>query len=75
MRWWGDFVRPSSRGELARDLASRLFAIAEKKGRSQDAQAYNALVLGWPEVARLARKELPVGVRLFADTGEGGERE
>jgi putative DNA methylase len=45
-----------SRGELARDLAYRLFAIAEKKGRSQDAQAYNALVLGWPEVARLARE-------------------
>jgi putative DNA methylase len=45
-----------SRGELARDLAYRLFAIAEKKGRSQDAQAYNALVLGWPELARLARE-------------------
>jgi putative DNA methylase len=34
----------------------RLFAIAEKKGRSQDAQAYNALVLGWAELARLARE-------------------
>jgi len=44
-----------SRGELARDLAYRLYNIAEKKGRSQDAQAYNALVLGWPELARLAR--------------------
>ncbi|QAA75940.1 MAG: Adenine-specific DNA methylase containing a Zn-ribbon [Candidatus Bipolaricaulis sibiricus] len=43
-----------ARGELARDLAYRLFDLAEKKGRSQDAQAYNALVLGWPEVARLA---------------------
>jgi putative DNA methylase len=48
--------RLGSRGELARDLAYRLFAIAEKKGRSQDAQAYNALVLGWPELARLARE-------------------
>lgn len=45
-----------SRAELCRDLAYRLFAIAEKKGRSADAQAYNALVLGWPELARLARE-------------------
>jgi putative DNA methylase len=30
--------------------------VCEKKKRSQEAQAYNALVLGWPEVARLARE-------------------
>ncbi|GAB4249800.1 MAG: DUF1156 domain-containing protein [Thermoleophilia bacterium] len=48
-------TRLGSRGELARDLAYRLFAIAERKGRSRDAQAYNALVLGWPELARLAQ--------------------
>jgi len=45
-----------SRAELCRDLAYRLFSIAEKKGRSADAQAYNALVLGWPELAGLARE-------------------
>ena len=45
-----------SRGETARDLAYRLFSLSEKKSRSQEAQAYNALVLGWPEVARLARE-------------------
>jgi len=33
--------------ELARDLAYRLFAISERRNRSQDAQGYNALVLGW----------------------------
>lgn len=43
-----------SRGGVARDLAYRLFDVCEKKKRSQEAQAYNALVLGWPEVARLA---------------------
>jgi putative DNA methylase len=43
-------------GEATRDLAYRLFSIAEKKNRSQEAQAYNALVLGWPELARLARE-------------------
>lgn len=48
----------SSDGELARELAYRLFNISEKKKRSQEAQGYNALVLGWPEIARLAR-EMP----------------
>jgi putative DNA methylase len=45
--------------DLARELAYRLFKSAEKKKLSHEAQGYNALVLGWPEVARLAR-ELPV---------------
>jgi putative DNA methylase len=50
--------RIGSVGEIARDLAYRLFAICEneKKKRSQEAQAYNALVLGWPEITRLARE-------------------
>jgi len=43
-------------GDLARDLAYRLYTLSEKKNRSQEAQAYNALVLGWPEIARLARE-------------------
>jgi putative DNA methylase len=43
-------------GEISRDLAYRLFNVCEKKKWSQEAQAYNALVLGWPEIARLARK-------------------
>jgi len=42
--------------DLARDLAYQLFHVCEKKKRSQEAQAYNALVLGWPEIARLARE-------------------
>lgn len=44
------------RADLARDLAYRLFNLSEKKNRSQEAQSYNALVLGWPEIARLARQ-------------------
>jgi putative DNA methylase len=43
-------------GEISRDLAYRLFNVCEKKKWSQEAQAYNALVLGWPEIARLARE-------------------
>jgi putative DNA methylase len=63
-----------SSGDAARDLAYRLFSICEKKKRSPEAQAYNALVLGWPEIARLARdsgspRERQVG--LF----NSGERE
>jgi putative DNA methylase len=41
--------------ELARDLAYQLFHLCERKKRPQEALAYNALVLGWPEIARLAR--------------------
>ena len=56
-------------GELARDLAYRLFNLAEKKNRSPEAQAYNALVLGWPEVARLARETpAPRQQSIFDDT-------
>jgi putative DNA methylase len=47
-----------SQGEIARDLAYRLFSLCEKKKRSQEAQAYNALVLGWPEIARLAHEPM-----------------
>jgi putative DNA methylase len=45
-----------SRADAARDLAYRLFSIAERRKRSADAQGYNALVLGWPELSRLAQE-------------------
>ncbi|MCD6540308.1 DUF1156 domain-containing protein, partial [Candidatus Bipolaricaulota bacterium] len=47
-----------ARAELARDLAYRLYVICERKGWTQEAKAYNALVLGWPELVRLARETL-----------------
>ncbi|RRH89512.1 DUF1156 domain-containing protein [Mesorhizobium tamadayense] len=49
-----------SNSEAARDLAYRLFKVSEKKKLSQEALGYNALVLGWPEIARLARQERTV---------------
>jgi len=52
-------------GELARDLAYRLFDLSERKNRSQEAQAYNALVLGWPEIARLAQAKTEDQSALF----------
>jgi len=47
--------RLGSNGEVARELAYRLFKIAEGKKLSSEAQGYNSLVLGWPEIARIAR--------------------
>jgi len=41
-------------GETARDLAYRLYSISERKGWAKEALAYNALVVAWPEIARLA---------------------
>jgi putative DNA methylase len=40
-------------GEAARDLAYRLFAISDHRW-TREAQAFNALVVAWPEIARLA---------------------
>jgi len=41
-------------GEVARDLAYRMFSICERKGWANEALAYNSIVLAWPEISRLA---------------------
>lgn len=41
-------------GETARELAYRLYVICERKKWAQEALAYNALVVSWPEISRLA---------------------
>lgn len=41
-------------GDTARELAYRLYSICEKKKWAGEALAYNALVVAWPEIARLA---------------------
>ena len=43
--------------ETARELAYRLYAIAERTKRAREALWYNALVQSWPEIARLARED------------------
>jgi putative DNA methylase len=45
-----------SYGEIARDLAYRLYVICERKKWAQEALAYNSLVVAWPEVTRLASR-------------------
>ena len=46
-----------SNAEVARDLAYRLYLICERKKWSQEGQAYNALVVAWPQIQRLAASE------------------
>jgi putative DNA methylase len=43
-----------SKAEAARELAYRLYTICERKKRAPQALSYNALVLSWPEITRLA---------------------
>ena len=45
--------------ETARELAYRLYAVAERRNRASEAFSYNALVRSWPEIARLALREEP----------------
>lgn len=49
--------------ERARELAYRLYLIAERKKRPAEALAYNALVQSWPELARLAESVRAGGSR------------
>jgi putative DNA methylase len=44
-------------GEVARELAYRLYTICERKGWAPEALGYNALVVSWPEIARLAAEQ------------------
>jgi putative DNA methylase len=46
-------------GEVARDLAYRLYTICERKGWAQDALGYNMLVVAWPRLKEMARSTRP----------------
>lgn len=43
-----------SLGEVARDLAYRLYSICERKKWAQEAMPYNSLVAAWPEIVKLS---------------------
>ena len=43
--------------DSARELAYRLFSLADRKGWSQEAYAYNALVVSWSEIQLRAKKQ------------------
>jgi putative DNA methylase len=47
--------------EIARDLSYRLYTVCERRKWSQDAIGYNALVLSWPDLKRLADEQKAAG--------------
>ncbi|SMP61414.1 putative DNA methylase [Neorhodopirellula lusitana] len=47
----------SSNGEIARELAYRLYQTCEKKKLAEEARAYNGLVVSWPEIVKLSRQQ------------------
>ena len=54
--------------ESAKDLAYRLYTIAERKGWTEEAYAYNALVVAWPDIqsrAAALKAETPEQLTLF----------
>jgi len=53
------------RGEIAKELAYRLYNICDRKGWASEAIGYNSLVISWPEISRLAaeNREQPVVVQ------------
>ena len=51
-------------GETARELAYRLYTLCERKGWTEEAIAYNSLVVSWPAIAHQA-KELAKGPEDF----------
>ncbi len=51
-------ARMPDMGEVARDLAYRLYIICERKGWAQEAIAYNSLVISWRQVGQLASEQV-----------------
>jgi putative DNA methylase len=47
--------------EVARDLSYRLYTVCERRKWAQDAIGYNALVLSWPDLKRLADEQQAAG--------------
>ena len=64
-----------AKADIARELAYRLYTICERKRRAAEALSYNSLVQSWPEIADLARQEVPPEQGgLFGDGDKGGAR-
>ena len=57
-----------SNGERAKDLAYRLYTIAERKNWTNEAYAYNSLVVAWPDIqsrASALKDAMPDQLALF----------
>ena len=58
-----------SNAERAKDLAYRLYTIAEQKKWAGEAYAYNALVVAWPDIqtrAAMMEREIPEQINMFS---------
>jgi putative DNA methylase len=53
--------RPEIDTELVKELAFLLFSIAEKKGWTRDALAFNSVATSWPDIVEAARSAPAVG--------------
>lgn len=63
------FMMFGSNAERAKDLAYRLYTIAEQKKWSTEAYAYNALVVAWPDIqsrAAVMQRETPEQLDMFS---------
>ena len=63
------FMMIGSNAEKAKDLAYRLYTIAEQKKWATEAYAYNALVVAWPDIqsrAAMMQREKPEQMDMFA---------
>jgi len=50
-------AKMGERGEVARDLAYRLYTLCERKGWTDEALAYNSLVIAWQGIGQLASQQ------------------
>ena len=63
------FLMFGSNAERAKDLAYRLYTIAEQKKWATEAYAYNALVVAWPDIqsrAAMMQREKPEQMDMFS---------
>ena len=63
------FIMFGSNAERAKDLAYRLYTIAEQKNWASEAFAYNALVVAWPDIQTAAarmQRETPEQLDMFS---------
>jgi putative DNA methylase len=54
-------------GDIARDLSYRLYQVAERKGWTDEARSYNALVVAWTDLTR-GGEAVGAGARPAQDT-------
>ena len=50
-------AKMGEQGEVARDLAYRLYTLCERKGWADEALAYNSLVIAWQGIGQLASRQ------------------